>query len=208
MIFFLSCRETKKENINNISQNQITAFESCIKRIDPYKALNFEMLIKENETGFFVIKDSIENKYNCSISYFNNIKKRHNTDNFFYKISKKEFYPKFKILKDNSIIIGNLVQFYGENDIPGVFFQLNMFDKEGKQIDYLIIYNRFSYELVFKYDYQFNNDISEITINQIEEDWLLMNSTGDIIGERKRPILKNTKETYKITTRGFALKEL
>ncbi len=207
LVFFFSCKDVKRENIHDVNKNQLTDFENCIKHIDIYRTFNVERCIKEDETGFFVAKDSIENKGNCARRYFNNIKKTHNETNFFYRITKKRLYPQYKILKGHYILIGSIVQYYGENDIPGVAFQLNIFDKDGTQIDYLIVYNRFSYELVFKYYYKFNDDISEITVAQIEEDWLLVNETGDIIGERKKPISKNTSQTYKITAKGFILKK-
>ncbi|MDE0536802.1 MULTISPECIES: hypothetical protein [Tenacibaculum] len=55
--------------------------------------------------------------------------------------------------------------------------------------------------MVLKYDFIFNDKLSEIIIDKIKENWLLLDEEGEIIGERDTPKVK--KETYKISSSGF-----
>jgi len=196
----------ENDSIINIDKKK-NDFQKCIESIPNYSKIKLEKSIrnytKEDDSGYFIKKDSLNIYDKCVHSFFNSNKTEHDNGNFFYNITEKKYYPFFKQVKDDYITIGSFVQYYGENDIPGVSFQLNIFNHDGEQIDYLIVYNRFSFELVLKYDFIFNDKLSEIIIDKIEENWLFLDEEGEIIGERDTPKVKKEKETYKISSSGF-----
>ena len=208
LFILLGCKKSLK---NTVSNEKPTNFLSCISNITPYSKVNLDLcirgMIKENDTGYFIKNDSVKIYDSCVNNYFNENKTLHDVDNFFYKLNNKKIYPFFREIKDDFVIIGSFIQFYGENDIPGVFFQLNLFNTKGEQIDYLVIYNRFSPELVFKYDFKINHDLSKIKIEKIEEDWLLFDEDGELIEERIKPKIKKQTEKITVLNTGFSFEK-
>lgn len=213
IIVFLGCRHPENKNRKNTTVErknlkQQKSFINCVNAISSFEdvKLNLSKLTLKNDEGFYVDEKKINN-YNCLKSYLNNNKTNDKTDNnhylYFLKEKQKKHFPLFKKIKNGYVLIGSLVEYYGENDIPGVLFQFTLFDKVGSQIDYLIAYNRFSWELYLERNFMFNSNQFEIEVTDIEEDWVLLNEQGDIVGDRKKPIITKNKFTYSISKDGF-----
>ncbi len=203
-VCFSNCKQIKKEKKGAILSNKKdNLFQACINKLasyDDYK-LNVEDYVLKNDEGFFLVKEKLNNN-TCLNNFFKNIHTNHSND-FFYNIDDKKMYPLFKKKLEDNIVVGSFVEYYGENDIPGVLLQLNLFDNKGKQIDYLIVFNRFNFEIYFEYEFKIIDDFKKIEIDKKEDDWILFDDKGEIIGERKKPLTNIKKDFFNITKTGF-----
>ncbi|MFL0222482.1 hypothetical protein, partial [Tenacibaculum maritimum] len=152
----------------------------------------------------YVLKKNIKKKKIDSI-FFKLTKKRDNlNDNkgdyfyhFFYD-DNRQFFPVYRINKEDYIIVGVLTFFYGENDIPGIQFELHSFNKKGEQLDYLLVYCRFTFEISYKNNFTIDKDFN-IRINKEMIDYF----DGDLDNERKTPLITKRVENYILNDRGL-----
>ncbi|MDO6760670.1 hypothetical protein Q4566_10705 [Tamlana sp. 2_MG-2023] len=207
LICISSCKEAKKEEKQvSVSVIETNEFQKCIRQLTFYDDYEIDIhgSVRENDEGFFLNKKKIKKTDSCIFDYLNSTHTNH-SDDFFYNIDSKKYYPVFKKKLENRVVVGSFVEYYGENDIPGVLLQLNLFDLDGNQVDYLIVFNRFSFEISIQYDFMINEAFSEIEISKIEEDWILFDDEGEMI-ERKEPLISKEKEVVRITKNGFVKK--
>ena len=122
-------------------------------------------------------------------------------DNFFYNITEKEFYPIFKYSHGAFTTVGSLVKYFGENDITGVFFILTNFNKNKEQIDYLIVYNRFLWEINYEYNFIIDEEFN-IELNEIEENFYDEEKDGFIYDNDEPKVIKR-KERFAINREGY-----
>ncbi|WP_024480254.1 hypothetical protein [Cellulophaga baltica] len=122
-------------------------------------------------------------------------------DNFFYNIPEKEFYPIFKYSHGAFTTVGSLVKYFGENDIPGVFFILTNFNKNREQIDYLIVYIRFLWEINYEYNFIIDEEFN-IELNEIEENFYDEEKDG-FIDDNDEPKVIKRKERFAINKEGY-----
>lgn len=213
IVLFYSCKNNTKtatfstENETVIIEETVSnEFDNLLKSLPIYSEDFFEAklntYIAEDDEGYYVNKKLIGKNLDAQ-TVLTETKTEHDYDNWLYKVSKKEYFPLYKVSKGDVILIGSFVEYAGENDIPGVFFQLHSFDMKGNQKDYLIVFNRFSFELVLKSGFQSNNNFSEITVNSVEEDWLNFDENGEMIGERETPLIARSSKLYILTENGL-----
>ncbi len=182
LLTIVNCKETSenkkgKEEFVIKTLEKENDFKKCIEKLEEYNGETIGVIkeyVIENDSGFFLREKKLDKSLKCLSNFFKETKAQ-TGDDFFYDINHKIYYPFFKKnYKENFIVIGSFVQFYGENDIPGVFFQLNVLDKKGEQIDYLIVYSRFAFEISYQYDFSIKNEIigikKHIEEYDIEED--------------------------------------
>ncbi len=121
-----------------------------------------------------------------------------NKDDYNYNIASQIVFPVFKKEFKDFNLIGSYSQYFGENGIPGVFFILTSFDKRGNQLDYLIVFNRFSWETVLEKDFNieknFNIKITKKVIDYFD---------GDLERERETPLITKRTENYILNERGM-----
>ncbi len=205
---FLAKKQNAQEQVHyNLNRDFDSIIEVLPNFILPMSSDSISNFINRNE-GYYDVNSTF---LSDNIAYANKKKLFNNTTSvikdeefFFYQIIDKTYYPLFKLIKDNNYIIGSLVKFYGENDIPGVAFNLNIFDKEGNQIDCLIIFNRFSWEINYKYDFQIDSSFS-ITIDKLIENYF-DDEKEDFIKEDEKPESIEKTEIYSISGKGLLLK--
>lgn len=211
-LLLLNCKSNSTKNIvindkNDIYETVDSAtilfiqqLNTLIKNLPDYNhsfsSENLTNYVIDNDEGYFINQEVFTNKAILKQSILNKTKGQHSIKDTNYNISDKKYFPLYKLQKDSFVIIGSFVQYYGENDIPGVFFQLHTLDYSGNQIDYLIAYNRFSFELALKTNFKTNNTFSEFILESTEENWLILDENGEFVGERKSPILKNTIQKF------------
>lgn len=114
-----------------------------------------------------------------------------NNDDYNYNIDSQILFPIFKKELEKFNLIGSYSQYFGENDIAGVFFILTSFDKTGKQIDYLIVFNRFTWENGLEIDFDIKKDFS-IQLERKEIEYF----DGDLENELDPPRETNRLENY------------
>ncbi|GEM_PF-2186604 len=163
------------------------------------------IITKEKTSNYFELFDNEESNAIVNNTKYNNLFNNTTsiTDNFLYKIRKKTYFPLASFKFNNYTLIGSFVQFFGENDIPGVFYIITSFNKDGRQIDYLILYCRFNFETMIIYNFKCDRKFSNIVVEDIEEDWTLYNDLGDIIGEKEIPELIEHSKLYEVDNNGF-----
>lgn len=185
------------------NQNFDSIIEALPNFVLPMSSDSISKLVQRNQ-GHYEIDSSFLNK---NITYENNDNLFNNTTTvmkddefFFYEINDKVFYPLYKWKKGNHYIIGSLVKFYGENDIPGASFLISIFDKNGNQIDYLIAFNRFSWEINYEFDFTIDS-LFIVKINKLIENYY-DDEKDDFIEEGEKPETIRKTVHYNINDRG------
>ena len=121
-----------------------------------------------------------------------------NYNDYNYNISSQILFPVFKKELEKVNLIGSYSQFFGENGIPGVFFTLTSFDKTGNQIDYLIIFNRFTWENGLEIDFEMKKDYS---IQLVRKE--IKYFDGDLENELNPPKVTVKLENYILNEEGL-----
>ncbi|AXT50608.1 hypothetical protein D1818_07085 [Aquimarina sp. BL5] len=187
----------------NLQSNQL--IDSVFFKLEevnlPISSEFISNLVIENEGVYNIEEEIVKNKKAFSNELFTEVKSEKKTDDFFYNVTGKEFFPVFKKTNNNYTTVGSLVRYYGENDIQGVFFILSNFNKKGKQIDYLIIYNRFLWEVNYEYNFTIDENF-KITIDKKEENFW-DEEKDDFIKEGEKPETKQYKESYLVNAKGL-----
>lgn len=194
--------EEPSENVNFHKNRKVDSIFNNLEELKLPTSSDFVSgLLNENE-GFYEIKDVVmKNNIKFPKDLFTEVKSKKEANDFFYNITEKEFFPIFKKVNTNYTTIGSLVQYYGENDIKGVFVILSNFDTKGKQIDYLIIYNRFLWEVNYEYDFYIDSNFQIIIDKKEENFW--DDKRNDFINEDEIPETKIFKEKYLINDNGL-----
>ena len=120
-----------------------------------------------------------------------------NNEDYNYNIKSQIVFPVFKTEFKDFNLIGSYSQYFGENDIPGVFFILTSFDKKGSQLDYLIVFNRFSWESTIKKDFTIKKGTNVTTTKKVIDYF-----DDDLENEREKPLIIKKVENYIITEKG------
>ncbi len=154
------------------------------------------------KSPFFFDKDALKrcflnNKSNI-VSKNNLIFAYQNDNDYNYNIAPKVLFPVFKKELQDVNLIGSYSQYFGENDIPGVFFILSSFNKNGKQIDYLIVFNRFIWENGLEIDFQIKEGVG-IQVYRKEIEYY----DGDLENELDPPRITSKLEYYSLTKKGL-----
>ncbi|GHC50195.1 hypothetical protein SAMN05421855_102699 [Ulvibacter litoralis] len=202
----------KNNNTNDLAEEQAVAtnetttnFKALLKSLPEYSEAfsegKIEGFVVSDDEGTYLNKNLIETNPHA-VSVFNDTKTGHNADNWMYKMSNKEYFPAYKLTKGNTILIGSFVEYSGENNTPGIFFQLNTFSTNGTQKDYLIVFNRFNDQMVFKSEFEATADFSEVKVTSVEEEWLSFDEHGNITGEFAQPNVTNFSKTFNLTASG------
>ncbi len=121
-----------------------------------------------------------------------------NNNDYNYNIKSQILFPVFKKELEKINLIGSYSQYFGENGIPGVFFILTSFDKTGKQIDYLIVFNRFAWENGLEIDFKIRKNLI-IQLDRKEIEYF----DEDLENELNQPQMTNKLENYIITEKGI-----
>lgn len=228
-VVFNSCRfqskEIKGKSIDKQNIELKKEFEYSIikqlKKIEfPFDTKDIDNLIINNDDGYYldiiITKNNIDNYYafvennkqkaiinKKIISVFDGIADVKIKNSIYQNSNYKTLFPFWYYKKNDYLLIGSFIQYFGENDIPGTSFVLTSFDREGKMIDNLMIYNRFNWELSLKSNFKIFDKFNKIVIKNIEEDWLLFNDSGDIVGERTTPEVKEVEKVFMLNKKGF-----
>jgi len=216
--------EQKNDTLKKRNTIKDSTFLSTIKLLKKLELpLNIEKInpfIIQNDEGYFIdtiiTKNKIDDYYSMvknnkltalirkkRINFFDDIASIKLKNEVYKNLNQKTIFPVWYYKKNMYIIVGSFIQFFGENDIPGVSFILTSFDTNGNMKDNITICNRFNWELLLKTDFKTISDFSKIEIVNIEEDWLLIDNSGEIIGERKKPKVKKEKKIYKLNEKGI-----
>lgn len=201
--------ESNNQVTKKVEQNNKVLFDSVFKNINEIKLpISSDLVLDKifEEEGEYKFKNKLTNNKDYPKNFFSSNCSIKRDDNFFYKVEEKEFYPIFKHLRSDYIIIGSLVEYYGENDIKGILFALSSFDKQGLQKDYLIIFNRFLWEVNIETNFIIDKDF-QIKIDYLEENYY-DSEKGEFIAENEQPEIKKYSETYFINDNGvFQIKK-
>ncbi|WP_055446362.1 hypothetical protein [Lacinutrix mariniflava] len=165
-----------------------------IQKLSTYIDIENSIQIYEGDTlsiDFFTQKTNTVIKDDITFAYKNN-------NDFNYNIDSQILFPFFKKELEKVNLIGSYSQYFGENDIAGVFFILTSFNKAGKQIDYLIIFNRFSWENGLEIDFEIKKDFS-IQLDRKEIEYF----DGDLEKELDPPRVKRKLENYILNDNGI-----
>lgn len=192
-----------------VEQNSTISFDSIFKNINKIKLpISSDLVLDKifEEEGEYKFKNKLTNNKDYPKDFFSKNCSIKRDDNFFYKVKEKEFYPIFKHLRNDYIIVGSLVKYYGENDIKGILFALSSFDQNGLQKDYLIVFNRFLWEVNIETNFIIDKGF-KIQIDYLEENYY-DSEKGDFIAENEQPEIKKYLETYFINDNGvFQIKK-
>ena len=168
-----------------------------------FSSTKFEQYILQNDEGFFVdttkLKPTSAKLANSLDINYENLKD--NID-WLYNVNPNRYYTTFIKRENAFLLVGSFIEYSGDNDIPGVLFQLNAIDRYGKYIDRLIVFTRFNFEILVKREYTTDESFSKIIIQSIDEDWLLLNEASDIIGTRDKPQITRSEEIYELDSNG------
>ena len=168
-----------------------------------FSSAKFEDYILRNDEGFFVDTTKLKATSFKLVDLLNvNDENPKGDIDWIYNISPNQYYTTFIKRNNAFLLVGSFIEYSGDNDIPGVFFQLNTMDKYGNYIDRLIVFDRFNFEILLKKDYTTDESFSEIKIQSIDEDWLLLNETNDIVGTRNKPEITKSEEIYELDSSG------
>ncbi len=120
-------------------------------------------LVEKDEYLFFSIVDSL-NKFKIYSPnlLFNDTHTGHSPENYNYDYPAmaQKIYPLYKKTHPNYYTVGSLMEYTGDNDIMGASFRLTNFDHTGKQLDYLIVYDRFLFEILYETDCTIDQDFN------------------------------------------------
>ncbi len=185
-------QKIESDSIHNVNNLRKEMFENIPLIIPPLNSQKIDTLYFYDE-GEYLLKQSTLRK-EIDSKFFNHDKKINNSNDFYgYK---RSFYPIYKTIKNNITIVGCLTLFY-ETDIPGILFELHSFDDKGKQLDYIIVYCRFTFEISYEYDFimdeNFNIKVQKKVIDYFD---------GDLDKEKEQPLIKHWKEQYILNDKG------
>ncbi|MBO0591716.1 hypothetical protein I2486_09885 [Cellulophaga sp. E16_2] len=179
-------------------------FPELRELILPFSHDSIANFVSEVDGMYGIKNDFIEKNKVFVGDIFNEEMSPKSVDIFFYNIKEKGFYPIFKYSHDAFTTVGSLVKYFGGNDIPGVFFILTNFNKNKEQIDYLIVYNRFLWEINYEYNFLIDENF-KIHIDKKEE-FYYDEERGDFINDDEEPEVKKHQETYIINNKGIFVK--
>lgn len=164
-----------------------TLFTYLLDSEKPLLGLNKKVLeVNINEQKSNIIEeDGVKFAYN-------------NNEDYNYNVKSQILFPVFKKELENFILIGSYSQYLGENDIPGVFFTLTSFDKKGNQLDYLIVFNRFSWETLLEKDFTIKENIGVTITKKVIEYF-----DEDLENERETPIITKKTQYYVLNEKGI-----
>ncbi|WP_338794246.1 hypothetical protein [Bernardetia sp. MNP-M8] len=168
-----------------------------------FSSAKFEKYILRNDEGFFVDTTKLKATSSKLVDLLN-VNDENHKDNvdWLYNVSPNQYYTIFIKRESTFLLVDSFIEYSGDNDIPGVFFQLNTMDKYGNYIDRLIVFDRFNFEILLKKEYTTDESFSKIKIQSIEEHWLVLNEKNDIVGTKEKPLIIKSEEIYELDSIG------
>jgi hypothetical protein len=200
---YLKVKDSVKKNpIQTTNNLRLELFKNIPSKNLPTTSKKVDTLYFYDE-GQYIIKRAIKGQ-KIDSTLFDLKKERKGVDDasnesfyHFYFDYERQFYPIYKIEKSDFIIIGCFTFFY-ESDFPGVQFEFHSFNKEGEQLDYLIAYCRFTFEVNYENNFSIDKDLN-IRINKRMTEFF----DGDLDNELETPRVTKRLENYILNEDGL-----